>query len=151
MSTHRRSVSAKPPDQGTLFGDDRGEPRRQRAPTMEAPPAPPEVDAYPGASPQSAVSIDTITRTAKDVLEGAFMPLWVRGEVSDFKQHRNGHWYFCLRDASSQLKCVVWSRDQLRMPAAPDDGMSINALGQLGMYAARGEMQFMVKRLEAEG
>ena len=35
----------------------------------------------------------------EDVIEGAFIPLWVRGEVSDFKAHRNGHWYFCLRDA----------------------------------------------------
>ena len=108
-------------------------------------------ETFPGASPRSAISVSTLTETAKDILEGAFMPLWVRGEVSDFKMHRNGHWYFSLRDLSSQLRCVVWSRDQLRMPAAPDDGMMINALGQLGVYAARGEMQLTVKRLEAEG
>ena len=78
-------------------------------------------------------------------------PLWVRGEVSDFKAHRNGHWYFCLRDRTSQLKCVVWSRDQRGIPAAPDDGMQVTALGQLGVYAARGEMQFTVTRMEAEG
>ena len=52
----------------------------------------------PGASPASAVAVSTLTLTAKEVLEGAFMPLWVRGEVSDFKAHRNGHWYFGLRD-----------------------------------------------------
>ena len=108
-------------------------------------------ETFPGASPRSAIAVSTLTETAKDILEGAFMPLWVRGEVSDFKMHRNGHWYFSLRDQSSQLRCVVWSRDQLRMPAAPDDGMMINALGQLGVYAARGEMQLTVKRLEAEG
>ena len=108
-------------------------------------------ETFPGASPRSAIAVSTLTETAKDILEGAFMPLWVRGEVSDFKMHRNGHWYFSLRDLSSQLRCVVWSRDQLRMPAAPDDGMMINALGQLGVYAARGEMQLTVKRLEAEG
>ena len=79
------------------------------------------------------------------------MPLWVRGEVSDFKAHRNGHWYFCLRDRAAQMRCVVWSRDQRGIPAAPDDGMLVNALGQLGVYAARGEMQFTIRRLEAEG
>ena len=31
--------------------------------------------------------------------------------------HRNGHWYFCLRDLSSQIRCVVWSRDQRGIPA----------------------------------
>ena len=92
-----------------------------------------------------------LTATARDVLEGAFMPLWVRGEVSDFKAHRNGHWYFCLRDEDAQLKCVAWSRERRRIPAPPDDGMQIVAFGQLTVYPARGEMQFSVTRMEAEG
>jgi len=108
-------------------------------------------DAFPGASPASAVAVSTLTEIVKDVVEGAFIPLWVRGEVSDFKAHRNGHWYFCLRDLSSQMKCVVWASDQRDIPAAPDDGMQVTALGQLGVYAARGEMQFIVRRMEAEG
>jgi exodeoxyribonuclease VII large subunit len=106
---------------------------------------------FPGASVDSAVSIAELTQTARDVLEGAIMPLWVRGEVTDFKAHRNGHWYFCLRDATAQMRCVVWSRDRRGIPAPPDDGMAIAALGQLTVYPARGEMQFVVRRLEAEG
>ena len=108
-------------------------------------------DSFPGASPASAIAVSTLTQTVKDVVEGAFIPLWVRGEISDFKAHRNGHWYFCLRDDSSQLRCVVWARDQRGIPASPDDGMQVTVLGQLGIYAARGEMQFTVKRMEAEG
>jgi exodeoxyribonuclease VII large subunit len=92
-----------------------------------------------------------LTATARDVLEGAFMPLWVRGEVSDFKAHRNGHWYFCLRDEDAQLRCVAWSRERRRIPAPPDDGMQIVAFGQLTVYPARGEMQFSVTRMEAQG
>jgi exodeoxyribonuclease VII large subunit len=108
-------------------------------------------ETFPGASPGSAISVSTLTQTAKDVVEGAFIPLWIRGEVSDFKSHRNGHWYFSLRDLASQLRCVVWSRDQRGIPAAPDVGMQVAALGQLGVYAARGEMQFTVRRIEADG
>ena len=108
-------------------------------------------ETYPGASPRSAIAVSTLTQTAKDILEGAFPPIWVRGEVSDFKQHRNRHWYFCLRDRTSRLKCVVWERDQQFLPAAPDDGMQVTALGQLGVYASRGEMQFTIKRMEADG
>jgi exodeoxyribonuclease VII large subunit len=119
-------------------------------------PAMPEIydevgETFPGASPGSAISVSTLTQTAKDVVEGAFIPLWVRGEVSDFKWHRNGHWYFCLRDLSSQLRCVVWARDQRGIPAAPDDGMQVTALGQLGVYAVRGEMQFSIRRMAADG
>ncbi|MGH7669288.1 MAG: exodeoxyribonuclease VII large subunit [Gemmatimonadaceae bacterium] len=107
--------------------------------------------AAPGESSDTAIAVATLTQTAKDVLEGAFPPLWVRGEVSDFKAHRNGHWYFTLRDGTAQIRCVVWSRDRRGIPAAPDDGMQVSALGQLTVYAARGEMQFTVRRLEAAG
>ena len=110
-----------------------------------------EVASIPGASPASAVAVSTLTQTARDVLEGAFVPLWVRGEVSDFKAHRNGHWYFSLRDRTAQVRCVVWARDQRHMLAAPDDGMQVVALGQVTVYPSRGELQFSVKALDAQG
>lgn len=108
-------------------------------------------EAAPGESAETAVTVAALTQTAKVVIEGAFSPMWVRGEVSDFKAHRNGHWYFSLRDESAQMRCVVWSRDQRGIPASPDDGMQVSALGQLTVYAARGEMQFTIRRIEAAG
>jgi exodeoxyribonuclease VII large subunit len=130
----------------------------EAAPPIEQSP-PPEVvseyyaddNAYPGESPSSPVAVSVLTQTARDVIEGAFIPLWVRGEVTDFKAHRNGHWYFCLRDRAAQIRCVVWSRDQRAIPAPPDDGMQVVALGRLTVYPTRGEMQFTITRIEAEG
>ncbi|HEX3157524.1 MAG TPA: exodeoxyribonuclease VII large subunit, partial [Gemmatimonadaceae bacterium] len=105
----------------------------------------------PGSSSASAVAVSTLTQTTKDLVEGAFLPLWVRGEVSDFKSHRNGHWYFTLRDQTAQIRCVVWARDQRRMPAPPDEGMQVTALAQVTVYAARGDLQLSVKAMEAAG
>lgn len=105
----------------------------------------------PGGSPEEALSIAQLTNAAKEIIEGAFPPIWVKGEVGNFTAHRNGHWYFSLRDATAQLSCVVWSRDVIRLPAPPDEGMQVMAHGQLSVYAARGQMQFMVRALEAEG
>lgn len=107
--------------------------------------------AAPGESAATAIPVSILTETAKDVIEGAFPLVWIRGEVTSFKQHRNGHWYFCLADGMSQVKCVVWSRDQRRIPAPPDDGMQVVARGQLTVYPARGEMQLVVNAMEAEG
>lgn len=112
--------------------------------------APEPVDA-PGETIASAIPVSMLTQAARDVLQGAFPPLWVAGEVTDFKRHRNGHWYFCLKDYESTVRCVVWSRDQRRIPAPPDEGMQIAALGQLTIYPARGEMQLVVTAMEAEG
>ena len=85
------------------------------------------------------------------MLEGAFQPMWIRGEVSNFTAHRNGHWYFTLKDQEAQLRCVVWRGEQRGIPAAPDDGMDVCAYGRLSMYAARGETQYVCTRLEAAG
>ena len=105
----------------------------------------------PGGSPEEALTVAQLTTLAKEILEGAFPPIWIKGEVSNFTAHRNGHWYFSLRDATAQLSCVVWSRDVRRIPAPPDDGMQVMAHGQLSVYAARGQMQFMIRAMEAEG
>ncbi|MDQ8162166.1 MAG: exodeoxyribonuclease VII large subunit [Gemmatimonadota bacterium] len=93
----------------------------------------------------------TLTSAAKDLIEGAFPALWVRGEVSDFKAHRNGHWYFALRDADAQVKCVIWSSAAKRIPAPPDDGMQVLAYGQMTVWPVRGDLQFSVRALEAAG
>jgi exodeoxyribonuclease VII large subunit len=100
---------------------------------------------------QVAIGVSELTEIAREIVEGAFVPLWVRGEVCDFKAHRSGHWYFCLRDDASQVRCVVWRTDQRRIPAPPDDGMQVLAFGQLTVYPARGEMQLAVAKLATEG
>ncbi len=105
----------------------------------------------PGASPAAAVPVSAVAETVKEVVEGTFVPIWVRGEVCDFKAHRNGHWYFSLRDHAAQIRCVVWSRDARRLPAPPDDGMQVVALGQLAVYTARTELQLTVRALDSVG
>lgn len=109
------------------------------------------VDTTPGASPESPIAVHDLTSAAKELVEGAFPPLWVRGEVSDFKAHRNGHWYFTLRDAQAQVRCVVWSAQARRLPAPPDDGMQVVAFGQMTVWPVRGDLQFSVRAMEADG
>jgi exodeoxyribonuclease VII large subunit len=105
----------------------------------------------PGATAAEAVSVAWLTGTAKDVLEGAFVPLWVKGEVSGFKAYPSGHWYLTLKDESAQLSCVVWRGATTRIPAKPADGMQVLARGQVTVYPARGQMQFSITAIEAEG
>ncbi len=99
--------------------------------------------------PEETFTISGLTLAAKEIIEGAFPMMWVRGEVTDFKSHRNGHWYFCLRDSTAQVRAVIWSKDVQRIPATPDEGMQVLAYGRLTVYAARGEMQFTVSRSRA--
>ena len=111
----------------------------------------PARDAVPGADPSSAIAVSALTELARRILEGGFTTVWVRGEVTGFKAHRNGHWYFTLRDRMAQIRSVVWSKDTRAIPAPPDEGMQVAAFGNLSVYPTKGEMQFVIRRMEAEG
>jgi exodeoxyribonuclease VII large subunit len=75
------------------------------------------------------------------------MPLWIRGEVVGCKAWSSGHWYFGLRDRSSQVRCCMWKRDAERAGEPPQDGTEVFALGKPGIYEAKGEFQFNVTRM----
>ncbi|HMA19840.1 MAG TPA: exodeoxyribonuclease VII large subunit [Gemmatimonadaceae bacterium] len=105
----------------------------------------------PGASRDSALTISELNDRTRDVVEQSFGVFWVRGEVTDFKRHKNGHWYFCLRDHTAQMSCVVWSSDQWRIPAPPDEGMEVIAQAKMSFFANRGTLQLRIGRMEAAG
>ena len=106
---------------------------------------------HPGATAAEAISVLDLTSAAKDILEGSIPKLWVRGEVSGFKRYPSGHWYFTIKDADAAVSAVVWKGASYRIPTAPKDGDQVTAFGQLTVYPARGNMQFVVTQLEADG
>ena len=105
----------------------------------------------PGITRETAISVSDLATETRALVESGLRPVWVRGEVTDFKRHRNGHWYFCLRDTGAQVRCVVWSSDQRIIPAPPDDGMQVMVFGQMTVYPARTDLQLRVRRIEAMG
>ena len=118
--------------------------------SVPSPYAPEPVDA-PGRSKETAIGISELNDATRQLIENSFGRFWVRGEVTDFKKHRSGHWYFCLRDPGAQMQCVLWSSDQRSIPAPPDDGMQVLAQVQMTMFAAKGSLQLRVTRIEAVG
>lgn len=104
-----------------------------------------------GATIDNPMSVLDLTLQTREIVESRLRAVWVRGEVSDFKRHRNGHWYFCLRDRDAQIRCVVWLTDQYRIPAAPDDGMQVVVFGHMTVFAGRGDLQLKVVRIDALG
>jgi exodeoxyribonuclease VII large subunit len=105
----------------------------------------------PGASRESAISISELNERTRGLIEQSYGVFWVRGEVTDFKRNKNGHWYFCLRDHNAQMQCVVWSSDQFRIPAPPDEGMEVIAQAKMNFFSGKGTLQLRIGRLEAAG
>ena len=99
------------------------------------------------ASPEGAWTVAEVTRRARAVIEGGLPALWVRGEVTGFKAYGSGHWYFTLRDRTAQLRCVMWSSDNRRLPTPPPDGMQVFAFGYPTVWEERGEFRLTVRQL----
>lgn len=79
------------------------------------------------------------------------MPIWVRGEVSGWKQVRSGHCFFCLKDESAELSCVLWADRARALPTLPSDGMELDVRGRLGIYVRRGQFRMEVEEVEVTG
>jgi exodeoxyribonuclease VII large subunit len=101
--------------------------------------------------PSEGMSVGEVNAAARELIEGVFPPLWVHGEIANFTQAKSGHCYFSLRDASAQLRCVLWRDEARRLPVLPENGMKVRALGRLTLYESRGEFQLSVFELEAKG
>ena len=102
---------------------------------------------FAAASAEGAWTVGEVTRRARAVIEAGLPPLWVRGEVSGLKVWQSGHWYFALRDKTAQLRCVMFARDNRRLPAPPGDGMQVFVFGRPTLWEDKGEFRLTVLEL----
>ncbi|HHU01810.1 MAG: exodeoxyribonuclease VII large subunit [Christensenellales bacterium] len=75
----------------------------------------------------------------------------LEGEVSNFKQHSSGHWYFSLKDEKSRIACVMFRQFNMLSKTVPMDGMRVILTGSVGLYTASGSYQFYAEGLEKSG
>lgn len=94
-----------------------------------------------------ALTVSAVTNRARQLVEAGFRLVWVKGEVANFKSYRSGHWYFTLRDATAQVRCVMWRDDNRRLPGAPDEGTQVFAEARPTVWEERGEFRLTVRRL----
>lgn len=85
-----------------------------------------------------------LARAARRVLEGGIGPLWIRGEVTGLKAYQSGHWYFTLRDAEAQIRCVMWRTYSARVKAQPPEGTQVFVFGTPTVWEERGEFRLTV-------
>ncbi len=93
-------------------------------------------------------TVRQVNRAARLLIEESLPRLWVAGEVANFRRQRSGHCYFTLRDRSAQLRCVMFRREAARLPADPEEGMTLRVFGGLTLYEARGVYQLVASRME---
>lgn len=98
-------------------------------------------------------SVQELTRYIHELFDAddTLADLRVRGEISNLTKAASGHWYFTLKDAKSQLRCVMFRSAAQFVRLDVKVGAEIVALGRVSVYEARGEYQLYVNAIEALG
>jgi len=98
-----------------------------------------------------AVSVSELTARLKTLVEREFIDVYVEGEISNFRRHTSGHWYFSLKDDAAALRCASFRMQNRMIRFIPEDGLHVIARGRLSIYDARGEYQLIVEYMEPVG
>lgn len=98
-------------------------------------------------------SVGQINRYIKNLLENDFIlnSLLVQGEISNFKAHSSGHWYFTLKDAQGAISCVIFRQDAAQIPFEPENGMQVILYGHVSLYEKTGQYQLYGEFLQPVG
>ncbi len=97
------------------------------------------------------LSVSELTRRIKKTLEENFSQITVEGEISNFKAHISGHWYFSLKDTDAAISCMMWKGMNNYVFFTPQDGMKVIVKGRITVYPPRGNYQIEVRSMQPSG
>ncbi|CCY70980.1 exodeoxyribonuclease 7 large subunit [Clostridium sp. CAG:921] len=98
-------------------------------------------------------SVSQINRYIKMLIDkDAYLnSITVRGEITNFKAHYTGHFYFTLKDETSTIKCVMFKSMASLVKFKPADGMKVVITGQVSLFERDGTYQIYCKTMVPEG
>jgi exodeoxyribonuclease VII large subunit len=75
----------------------------------------------------------------------------LKGEISNFKRHTSGHWYFSLKDDTARINCVMFRQSNLTVRLVPRDGLQVVLTGSVSLYPRDGAYQFYAEAMKEDG
>ncbi len=106
---------------------------------------------FPAAETRRVLSVSELTGQVKRLLEQQVGLVWVTGEITNLRAQSSGHIYFTLKDAGSQVTCVLFRNTATPSRALLTDGRKVVLQGDLTVYEPRGQYQLVVRAVELQG
>ncbi len=106
---------------------------------------------FPTEQTRRVLSVSELTEQVRRLLEKNVGQVWVTGEVSNLRVQSSGHIYFTLKDANSQLSCVLFRTESVSHRESLADGQKVLLQGEVTVYEARGQYQLIVRAVELQG
>ncbi len=102
-------------------------------------------------STRVCLTVSQLNRAVSTSLQREFGMQRVRGEIASFTRAASGHWYFSLKDASAQVRCVMFRGRNAIVDFAPREGDEVEVSAQVALYEARGDYQLGVEAMRRFG
>ena len=97
------------------------------------------------------LTVSELTTQVKRLIEQHVGTIWVTGEITNFRAQSSGHCYFTLKDASTQVACVLFRGASVGEREVLQDGQKVIVQGDVTVYEARGQYQLIVRKVELQG
>ena len=99
------------------------------------------------------ITVTQLTRYIKYKIDGDanLNVVFLKGEISNFKAHTRGHFYFTLKDDNSRINAVMFASRATKMKFMPQDGMKVMVTGKVSVYEATGGYQIYVDEMVEDG
>ncbi len=97
------------------------------------------------------LTVSQLNQAVARMLERNFALTWIAGEISNFTRAASGHWYFTLKDASAQVRSVMFRGRAQYVDFNPREGDKVEVRATVGLYAPRGDFQLNVEAMRKAG
>ena len=97
------------------------------------------------------LTVSQLNALIKNMLEGSFPSIQLKGEISNFKSNSSGHLYFALKDSNSQISGVMFRGRASTLNFKPKDGMLVLGTGSVSVYPPQGRYQIIVTSMVQAG
>ena len=77
--------------------------------------------------------------------------VFLKGEISNFKAHSRGHFYFTIKDENSRINAIMFSSATKKVKFTPQDGMKVLVTGKISVFEANGGYQIYVNDMLEDG
>ncbi len=77
--------------------------------------------------------------------------VFLKGEISNFKAHTRGHFYFTLKDEGSRINAIMFASATKKIKFMPKDGMKVLVTGKISVFEANGAYQIYVSDMLEDG
>ena len=99
------------------------------------------------------ISVTALTRYIKYKIDNDshLQEVYLKGEISNFKAHARGHFYFTIKDETSRINAIMFSFNASKIKFTPEDGMKVLVKGKISVFESTGNYQIYVEEMTEDG